>query len=262
MRLEIIEKEKKFFTTALNSSEAVYNEFIQSLSFIERIAFWVASFFDSTNFDFNLQSLTNNINNPLDSNTFNTQKVAKFGETTITFEGNEIPVEIVSEFGHSLNEDLHTYSLHTYFYLRDKKTKENLGYIDFEREQHDLKIRIALAKDELIGDNRLIKRLLTQIAVEVFSCEPEVRLAANSSNTFPFATAGSPTASIHKMNKSGVGTDFVTMTQEKGIQPIIVDFELDAEPITWEQQIEANRLLTDHANGPILPIFIRKDYAL
>lgn len=63
----------------------------------------------------------------LDWATFNEVKVAKFGETTITFNGKKIPVEIVSEFGYQFDGL-------TYFYLKNKNTKENLGYIGFDRK--------------------------------------------------------------------------------------------------------------------------------
>lgn len=55
------------------------------------------------------------------------------------------------------------------------------------------------------------------------------------------------------------GAKVINKNEAQEIHPAMVDFELDAEPITWEQQIEKNRLLTEHENGPILPKFIKKD---
>ncbi len=320
MRLKIIEKEKKFFTSALHSTAARYEEFIQSLPYVERLAFWVASFFESTSFDFNISTLTEKMNTiSLKREIFNTEKVAKFGETKIMFNGKEIPVEIVSGFRYDFYG-------RTYFYLKNQETTGNLGHIGFVREWKDkdtdkkwgfsysseldtgqpnqlqkegrsLRFRVedSLGQDRLNGD-RPILRLLTQIAVEVFRCEPEVRLAVDSvhANGYVFATAGFRTEQndskdnrvldeirkarnqqekkvfppykdlssydvyMHKMDNYEE-TKFISKNQNQEIHPALVDFVLDAHPITWEKQIENNRLLQDQGNGPILPKFIRKD---
>ncbi|MBA3238152.1 MAG: hypothetical protein H0T62_07385 [Parachlamydiaceae bacterium] len=310
MRLKIIETEKKFFTSALNSTAARYEEFIQSLPYVERLAFWVASFFDSTSFDFNISSLTEKMNtNSLKREIFNTEKVAKFGETKIMFNGKEIPVEIVSGF------DYDFYG-RTYFYLKNQETTENLGHIGFVREWKDkdtdkkwrlnyfseleagqptqlykegrslrFNVEDSLGQDRLTGD-RPILRLLTQIAVEVFSCEPEVRLAVDSvhANGYVFAAAGFRTeindskdtrildeirearnqeekmlfppykdlssydVYMYKMDNYK-GTKIINKNQNQEIYPAMVDFVMDAEPITWEQQIDNNRFFKIKGTG-------------
>lgn len=320
-RLQIIEKEKKFFEIALTSTSKNYYEFVQSLPYFERIAFWIISIFDSSSCHFYLTETTTYImlqcpHCSLGWRKFNNEKVVKFGETTITFEGEEIPVVVEAKFGFNSYRDDFSGDIH--FCVMDTYRNNVLGKVKFIRKYKDengsynsedtisknpiltrengrftLEFEDQLRRDELNGDCPIM-RVLLQIAMEIFSYEPEVELDIENrfAKGFAYEAAGFRSYSdekhnflleeikkhrnngkvlppdrnlksyhvwMYKMNDSGMGTKFVNKSQDGLISPALVDFELNAAPITWEEQIEKNRILKNHPGGPVLPQYIQRD---
>lgn len=237
---------------------------------------------------------------------FNAEEIP-LAETTTSVNGKQIPVVIFAKFSKTIYG-----TPATIFKVKNKSTQENLAYIEIvrtykqkggnyypenrcksERESGSLRVEMFRGEYKYIDDQAIIC-LLTQIAMEVFSLEPDVRLEGCSvhSQGYVYEAAGfrSPYSSndlyldeikaaraekrlfptykdltmltfyIHKwLNFSG-GTKFANKSDDgRTMCPAMVDFELNSDPLTWEEYIEKNRIFQNLKKGPILPKFINRD---
>ena len=119
-------------------------------------------------------------------------------------------------------------------------------------------------------------RLLTQLAVEVFQCESEGALTIESRQHaytdfftavgFKSVRNGKVVNEVQEIGPIGmpvgdnklrlclikaVNSDQTQLSSPDG-DPALLNFQLNCEPITWEEQIRHNPLLSTR-KGPILP---------
>jgi hypothetical protein len=308
-RLKTMEEERRCLLSGLKSSEYSYQKFYKELSLFEKVTICVVSFFHSFYAPaFNISSRPQlKVTNWKD---LNDAKTVKFGETEITFNGKIIPVEIVAKFDHGFNK--------TWFDIIEKsETKKLLGYLEILRGWDDnsigyyteevagvpeggltnRRLYIPRIQDDLKMDScnndMTVKRLLTQIAVEILERENEDTLAAEAqyNEVDVYLNAGfycydeqltakilNETKNAKKLGKlfpdnkdrhtnrvhlhkdrsksDSLGTQFIKVDDKDNQLAAEVNLDFDS-PKTWEEQIEAHRLLS--GTGPVLPKFMKRN---
>jgi hypothetical protein len=207
LRLQILEKERTRLSQAMKASRGSYNDFLSKLHQVERVFFFIISWFHS----WFQKPYTVELEIPALPESFKSlnERGVKFSETKITFIGQEIPVEVKARFG---SWDKKTFSKTIDFAIHQKNDPSMLGYFGIQRkwtlikpnglpdrdyseevgnagkdvgtlENPRLYIRYivnnVLEQDSTNGD-RPIMRLLTQIAVEIFQLETDNTLVIHS----------------------------------------------------------------------------------
>jgi hypothetical protein len=307
-RIRTIQTEQENVKFALYWNSEVFSD---SLSTFERLAFRTMSFFHSMiclNLGSQVPALA-----PLPRYfaDFIQKPLITFGETTFTFNQKIVTAKINALFGSWDGKDL---SGSVIFNLTDKETGKQLGWFPIFRQWRSSDSGMYCREDTLpvsgvlkdrhlsiryIDDykgwdtttgDRPVRRILTQLAVEIFKREAEndLQVTSNHCDADVYITGGFYTeqnltdtirANIQKARaanaifpaydnlssfdvhlkksaKAIAGTHFTN--NAKGTSPALVDFNLGEKPITWESQ-SAQQPLLPPGSGPILPKFLTKN---
>jgi len=208
-RLQTLQDERASLSHAMKASRGSYNSFLRKLSRIETVFFfvisWVHSWFQ--------KPYTDELKIPALPASFDSlnKKGVILGKTKITFQGQEIPVEIRARFG---SYDESTFSKRTVFGIYRQDDQSTLGHFGIQRSWTHIKPDCFPDRDysegvvgagidvgtlenprlyieyfenpelqqDMTNGDRPIMRLLTQIAVEVFQLEKDKRLEITSNH--------------------------------------------------------------------------------
>lgn len=208
-RLQMISAERESLTYALRVSTASYEALIKQLSLVEKIAFWVISWFHSFRapaYDkkFEIKPLENS------AATLN-EKGVILCERKITFEKEEIPLEIKARFELNSNQK---FNAKTEFYISRAGNEAILGYFRIFRKwsrtrpngfydpmyfeyMHTPGKEVGVLRNRALSidyievgkvwktsdGDRPILRLLTQLAVEILQLESDKQLEIGSNRS-------------------------------------------------------------------------------
>ena len=273
---------------------------------LERIIFAIANFFHSflkSPFILTEQEVASRLKNydlP-DFQKLNSNQ-AKFGKTSISFEGKTIPLEVRANFlNFSGKTGCHIYRTDTQKEVGNFRIQKVWGSeewahnlygegFNFDERKVLCNRRLSVGPSESMEDmlgrdstngDIPIKRLLTQIMVEILGLESCSKLEAtanyNDSDIYDaagFKEYGAPEDESRRLRnkrfeKARQNGQVFPVPRDRGgrthyfhaneMQQPLVDFQLGEQPVTWEAYIKSNRLLP--TAGPVLPRFFVNDYS-
>lgn len=213
-RLQTLELERTSLSHAVKASRGSYNDFLSKLTLMEKVFFYVISWFHS----WVKKPYVELEIPPLPVRVQSLNQGIKLSETKMTFQGQEIPLEIKAHIGLAYDG---TFTHRTVFAIHQQNDPIMLGY--FEIAKAWTHIRPDNRTDELYSEksinagkfvgrlinprlyidhfndlfqqdttngDRPIMRLLTQIAVEIFQLEVESTLEIWSHDADVFFAGG------------------------------------------------------------------------